>query len=511
MSTLAANAEIKVSHVLSDHMVLQRCKPIPIWGKAAPAEEVVVSMNGKSAEATAGRDGRWRVELPAMEAGGPFVLKIKGSNSIVIGDVLVGDVWFAGGQSNMEFPLGRSLNGESEAAAANFPRIRLFDAKQVVSPREPKDDVEGKWEVCSPATAKQFSAAAYYFARELQQEEDIPIGILDSSCSWTPAESWLSRDALAADPELTRDILKRWDEIEASYPQTKQEYTESMKAWENAKEKAEADAKEVPPQPKSPLDPGFIHRAAGLWNGSVAPLIPYAIRGVIWYQGEANDNRGYQYRKLFPALINDWRKKWRQPDLPFFWVQLANVLPPDEAPADSEWAEVREAQLMTLKLPHTGMAVAIDIGEENDVHPKNKKDVGHRLALAVLAKVYGKDIDYSGPIFKSLKVEKGELRLSFDHVNVGLATRGNASVKGFALAGADRKFKFAQAKIEGDEVVVWNDEIPEPVAVRYAWANNPTGANLYSRTCKGELLPASPFRSDDWPGKSVGVTKLVTE
>jgi sialate O-acetylesterase len=310
---------------------------------------------------------------------------------------------------------------------------------------------------------------------------------------------------------LNRDILKRWDEIEAGYPQTKQEYAESMKAWENAKKKAEANGKEAPPQPKSPLDPSFIHRAAGLWNGSVAPLVPYAIRGVIWYQGEANDNRGYQYRKLFPALINDWRKKWRQPDLPFFWVQLANVLPPDEAPADSEWAEVREAQLMTLRLPHTGMAVAIDIGEENDVHPKNKKDVGHRLALAALAKVYGKDIDYSGPIFKSLKVENGELRISFDHVNVGLVTRGNASVKGFALAGEDRKFKFAQDKIEGDEVIVWNDEIPKPVAVRYAWANNPTGANLYSRTCKGELLPASPFRSDDWPGKSVGVTKLVTE
>jgi sialate O-acetylesterase len=389
--------------------------------------------------------------------------------------------------------------------------MRLFDAKQVVSPREPKDDVEGRWEVCSPITAKQFSAVAYHFAREVQQEEDVPIGIIESSCSWTPAESWLSRDALAADPELKRDILKRWDEIEARYPQAKLEYAERIKSWEKEKESAEANGKEAPPQPKAPLDPGSIHRAAGLWNGSVAPFLPYAIRGVIWYQGETNDNRGYQYRKLFPALINDWRKKWRQPNLPFFWVQLSNVLPPDETPIESEWAEVREAQLMSLKLPHTGMAVTIDTGEENDVHPKNKKDVGHRLALAVLAKVYSKDIDYSGPIFKSLRFDKGEARVSFDHVNSGLVTPDNAPVKGFALAGDDRKYEFAQAKIEGDEIIVWNDELPEPVAVRYAWANNPVGANLYSRARNGELLPASPFRSDDWPGKSVGVTKLVSE
>ncbi|HEY5741814.1 MAG TPA: sialate O-acetylesterase [Terrimicrobiaceae bacterium] len=505
------NAEIKVSQVIGDHMVLQRHRPIPIWGKAASAERVVVSMNGVNAEATAGQDGRWEVELPAMEASGPFVLEIKGRNSVVIDDVLVGDVWFAGGQSNMEFPLYKALNGEHEAAAANFPQIRLFDAKQVVSPYEPKDDVEGKWEVCSPITAGQFSAVAYHFAREVQQEEGVPIGIVESSCSWTPAESWLSRDALAADPELNGNILKRWDEIEASYPQDMQEYAERIKSWQEEKENADANGKEAPPQPKSPLDPCSIHRAAGLWNGSVAPFLPYAIRGVIWYQGETNDNRGHQYRKLFPALISDWRKKWRQPDLPFFWVQLANVLPPDQTPIESEWAEVREAQLMSLKLPHTGMAVAIDAGEEDDVHPRNKKDIGHRLALAALAKAYGKDVDYSGPIFKSMRVEKGEARVSFDHVNTGLVTPDDAPVKGFALAGDDRKYEFARARIEGDQIIVWNDELPEPVAVRYAWANNPAGANLYSRTRGGELLPASPFRSDDWPGKSFGVTKLVSE
>jgi sialate O-acetylesterase len=505
------NAEVTVSHVIGDHMVLQRRRPIPIWGKAAPAEKIMVSLNGASADAIAGPDGRWRVELPAMEAGGPFVLEIVGRNSMAIDDVLVGDVWFAGGQSNMEFPLHKSLNGEDEAAAADFPRIRLFDANQVVSARELKDDVEGRWEVCSPITARQFSAVAYHFAREVQYEEDVPIGIVESSCSWTPAESWVSRDALAADPELKRDILKRWDEIEASYPQAKHDYAERMRSWKKEKENTEANGKDPPPPPRPPLDPGSIHRAAGLWNGSVAPFLPYAIRGVIWYQGETNDNRGHQYRKLFPALIKDWRRKWRQPDLPFFWAQLANVLRPDETPIESEWAEVREAQLMSLKLPHTGMAVTIDIGEENDVHPRNKKDVGHRLALAVLAKVYGKDIDYSGPVFRSMRVENGETRISFDHVNTGLVTPHGAPLKGFALAGDDRKYEFARASIEGDEIIVWNDEVAEPVAVRYAWANNPAGANLYSRTRRGELLPASPFRSDDWPGKSFGVTKLVCE
>ena len=505
------NSYLRVPHVIVDHMVLQRGRPITIWGSAAPAEKITVSLNGATVDARTPRDGRWSVELPAMEAGGPFVLEIHGRKSLVIRDVLVGDVWFAGGQSNMEFPLHKSLHGEQAARRADFPKMRLFDAKQVVSAREPKEDVEGKWQVCSPSTAGQFSAVAYHFARELHQEEDVPIGIIESSCSWTPAESWLSREALAADPELKRDILKRWDDIEANYAQARQQHAAQLELWEKAREADSGGDHAIAFQPKPPLDPASIHRASGLWNGSVAPFLRYAIRGVIWYQGETNDNRGHQYRKLFPALINDWRNKWQRCDLPFFWVQLANVLPPDETPSESEWAEVREAQLMSLRLPYTGMAVAIDIGERDDVHPKNKKDVGHRLALVARAKVYGRDLDYSGPIFRSMRPEHGQVRVSFDHVNLGLVTPDHAPVKEFAVAGQDRRFKSARVEIQGHEIVAWSDEVSKPIAVRYAWANNPAKANLYSSTRSGELLPASPFRSDDWPGKSFGVTALVGE
>ena len=504
------NSDLRVPHVIGDHMVLQRDRPITIWGSAAPAEKIAVSLHGVAVDAITARDGRWSVELPAMEAGGPFVLEIHGRKRLVIRDILVGDVWFAGGQSNMEFPLHKSLDGEQAARRAGFPRMRLFDANQVVSAREPKEDVEGKWQVCSPSTAGQFSAVAYHFAREVHQEENVPIGIIESSCSWTPAESWLSREALAADPELKRDILKRWDDIEANYARARQQHAAQLELWEKAREADSGGDHAIAFQPKPPLDPASIHRASGLWNGSVAPFLLYTMRGVIWYQGETNDNRGHQYRKLFPALINDWRDKWQRSDLPFFWVQLANVLPPDETPSESEWAEVREAQLMSLRLPSTGMAVAIDIGERDDVHPKNKKDVGHRLALVALAKVYGRDLDYSGPIFRSMRPEHGQVRVSFDHVNLGLVTPDNAPVREFAVAGKDRRFKSARVEIQGHEIVAWSD-VSKPIAVRYAWANNPARANLYSRTRSGELLPASPFRSDDWPGKSFGVTALVGE
>ena len=505
------NFDLRVPHVIADHMVLQRDRPMTIWGSAAPAEKISVSLNGVTVDAISARDGRWSAELPAMEAGGPFALEILGRKRLVIRDVLVGDVWFAGGQSNMEFPLHKSLGGEQEARRADLPEMRFFDAKQVVSAWVPKEDVEGNWQVCSQSTAGQFSAVAYHFAREVHQEENVPIGIIESSCSWTPAESWLSREGLTADPELNRDILKRWDDIEADYPQAREQHAVEVALWKKARKVGGRGHQAIACQPQAPLDPASIHRASGLWNGSVAPFLRCAIRGVIWYQGETNDNRGYQYRKLFPALMNDWRAKWQRPDLPFFWVQLANVLPPDETPSESEWAEVREAQLMSLGLASTGMAVTIDIGEQDDVHPKNKKDVGHRLALIALAKVYGRDLDYSGPIFRSMRPDYGQVRVSFDHVNLGLTTPENAPVKEFAVAGEDRRFKSARAEIQGREIVAWSDEVSRPIAVRYAWANNPARANLYSRTRGEELLPASPFRSDDWPGKSFGVTALVGE
>ena len=299
---------------------------------------------------------------------------------------------------------------------------------------------------------------------------------------------------LESDPDFA-PILKRYDDAVSRYPQARKEYEQKLAEWKQAVEKAKAEGTNPPRRPGAPFGPGSPYEPAGLYNAMIAPLIPYGIQGAIWYQGESNAGRAYQYRKLFPDMIKNWRQDWGEGQFPFLFVQLANFMKTRPEPGDSAWAELREAQLMTLSLPNTGMAVIIDIGEADDIHPKNKQDVGKRLALWALAKTYGKDIVYSGPIYKSMKVDDGKIILSFDHVGGGLIAKGDEQLKGFAIAGADRKFVWADAKIEGDTVVVSSENVSEPVAVRYAWADNPV-CNLYNK----EDLPASPFRTDDWPG-----------
>lgn len=506
-----ARANATLSAIFSDGMVLQREMPIPIWGRATPGEKIEVNLGPAHASVTAAPSGKWSAELPAQPAGGPFTLEIKADNQLAVQNVLIGEVWLASGQSNMQFPVEKAKNAADEIAAAHFPEIREFTAKAVVA-AEPQENVPGRWQAAEgPATAK-LSAVAYFFARELHQNLNVPVGIVHASMGWTPGEAWMSRQALQSDPDLKRDILDRWDAWAAQYPQASKDYEAALKTWEDAKKTAEAAGQPLPSKPRRPVDPNFFHRATGLWNGSIAPLIPYAIRGVIWYQGETNDQRGYQYRKLFPALIADWRRQWAKPELPFLWVQLSSVLPPDPAPAESEWSEVREAQAMALSLPHTGMAVTLDIGNEKDVHPTDKQDVGHRLALNALASVYGQKIEYSGPILRQSKIEGSKIRLTFTNVNHGLATPDGSPLKGFAIAGDDRHFVTASAQIDGDSILVWSDQVAKPVSVRYAWANNPMpNSNLFSRTKSGELLPAGPFRTDDWPGKSFGVVKMPVD
>ena len=491
-------ADIKLPAVIGDNMVLQQGGKVSIWGWADPGEEVMVGVSWHSMKwaVTADEDGKWSFKMNPPKSGGPYEMTFSGKNSITIKNILVGEVWVASGQSNMQWTVSNSANADQEIAEANFPKIRLFYVTRKVAD-QPQSDCEGSWLECSPQTVPGFSAVAYFFGRYLHKELDVPVGLIHTSWGGTPAEAWTRREVLEAMPEC-EPILKRYDDAAARYPKAMEEHRQKLAEWKEAAEKAKAEGENPPRRPRAPFGPGHPHTPSGLYNAMIAPLIPYGIAGAIWYQGESNAGRAYQYRKLFGGMINNWRKDWGLGQFPFLFVQLANFMETKPEPAESAWAELREAQLMTLELPNTGMAVIIDIGESDDIHPKNKQDVGKRLALWALAGTYGKDIVYSGPIYKSMKIEDGKVILSFDHVDGGLVAKDGEELKGFAIAGADKKFVWADAKIDGDKVVVSSEKIAEPVAVRYAWADNPV-CNLYN----AEGLPASPFRTDDWPGVTV--------
>ena len=494
---LPAFAEVRLPSVLGDGMVLQRDMPAPIWGTASPGEKVSVAVAGQEVSTTAGDDGRWLVKLPPLKAGGPFEMTVAGRNTITRKDILVGEVWICSGQSNMVWWVRASANAEQEAAAANYPQIRLFTVKAVTA-SQPRPDTEGTWQPCSPKTVPDFSAVAYFFGRHLHKELGVPVGLINTAWGGTPAESWMSRAAMESDPEF-RPILDRWSRQVADSAAAMRDYAQKVTQWVEDVQKADAAGRPLPAAPQPPNDArSSPHRPSVLFNAMIHPLIPFAIRGAIWYQGESNAGRAYQYRKLFPAMIQDWRRAWGQGDFPFLYVQLANFMKAQDQPGVSAWAELREAQTMTLALPNTAMAVTIDVGDAADIHPKNKQDVGKRLALAALARAYGRDIPYSGPLYQSMKVEGDSVRLRFQHVDGGLVAQGGEPLRGFAIAGDDRNFVWADAKIDGNTIVVRSDKVARPVAVRYAWADNPV-CNLFNKAG----LPASPFRTDDWPGITV--------
>ena len=474
----SVQGEVTLPAVFGDHMILQLGRDIPFWGWAEPGEDIAVTIVTKdpgeskgpeTVMTTTGADGHWFAKLPARTKPGAVEVKIVGKNSVLLSNVLLGDVWLCSGQSNMEWPVKASLNHQEEIAAASFPSIRVFKVERSTA-RVPQTDIEGKWVECSPETVGDVTAVGYYFARELHQKLKRPIGILQAAHGGAICESWTSLAVLKSDPEFA-PILER-------------------------AEKAAGD----PNQANNP------NRASVLYNGMIAPLqgLPmkqgFSIKGTIWYQGESNAVRAYQYRKLFPLMIADWRRSWDLGDFPFLYVQLANYVPdktkPDhpDQPEESAWAELREAQSMALSSPKTGMVVTIDIGEPRDIHPRNKQEVGRRLALSALKVAYGQSVVASGPEFKAMKVSGSEIELEFQHAVDGLVVQGEI-LKGFAVAGADKKYVWATARIEGDKVIVSADGIAEPVAVRYAWGDNPEG-NLFNRAG----LPASPFRTDDWPG-----------
>lgn len=662
---LPAIADVRLPAILADDMVVQCDQPIVLWGWADPGEAVTAKLAEEQQQTQAGADGRWRLELAARPAGGPVEIAIAGNNALTLHNVLIGDVWFCSGQSNMEMKVENSMNASEEVAAADHPSIRLFSFPRVRA-IAPQDDCPGKWAVCSPASVGAFSATAYFFGRELQPVIGVPLGLVHSSYGGTPAEAWTRAEALAEVPEMKPLLEQARTEAEAwTSGATMAAYNAELARWQQAAGAGEAgsprtatlvadgkpegvafpqqawvaeptgllgagadnlmvstvglgagdftvqatlaldkvlessayvilgnshfgfsdmtwgrmftrgqvfgpatalvgrteefiadgkpfrfeaarrgatltisiDGKKVHAvdcgagalgrvglcpgkrslvvkdftmegepaaadtatvafaKPVEPADPRLRSSFPSvLFNGMVNPLLPIRIKGVIWYQGESNHERAVQYRALFPALIRNWRSEWQQADLPFLFVQIANYGKVEPQPAESDWAELREAQMMTLSLPHTGMAVAIDVGEGADIHPKNKQAVGQRLALAARALVYGEDIPYSGPIYRGMTVEDGRIRIRFDHAADGLAAKGGPLTQ-FAIAGADRKFHWAKAEIDGSDVIVSGPEVASPVAVRYAWAANPEGCNLYNAAG----LPASPFRTDDWP------------
>lgn len=627
--------------LFGDHAVLQRGVRFPVWGWTTPGARVKVRMRGAEATAVADAQGRWTARLGPFDAGGPYTLAVEGPQSVTLEDVLVGDVWLASGQSNMEMGVTEVANAREEVARADHPRIRLFQVPKVAA-TSPRGTVEARWLVCNPANVAAggwggFSAVAYFFGRRLHGELGVPVGLIHSSWGGTAAEGWASPEALASMPEFApavKDLERAWAESR----RTPADFDDALAEWWAANDPGSAakpswaepsfDASgwkrmrlpqyfegaglpgfdgvvwfrrtfELPPEwagrdlllslgPVDDYDTTFVNGVpvgglgqwdaprsyhvsarllrpgtntvavrvldtgvgggiygkpgqlkiepaaggggagvtlAGEWayrasvalaelktqpprsggndygvpviryNGMIAPLVPFSLKGAIWYQGETNVGRAAQYERIMALLIRDWRARFGVGDFPFLIVQLANHLERREEPADSEWARLREAQLrVSRRVPNSGLAVAIDIGDAEDIHPKNKQDVGERLALVALAKVYGRKLEYSGPVYKSMKVEGGRLRLSFDHAGGGLVARGGGPPKGFAVAGEDGRFVRADAVIEGSEVVVSSPSVRRPAAVRYGWADNPD-CNLYNRAG----LPASPFRTDDFP------------
>jgi len=493
-------ADIRLPAIIGDNMVLQAGGRVSLWGWASPNEEVNVSVSWRKVSWTIEADdtGKWIFQMAAPAVGGPYEMTFQGKNTITVKNILVGEVWVGSGQSNMQMTVRSSANAEQEIAGATDEQIRLFSVERKVA-EKPQDDCKGKWVLCSPETVGDFSAVGYFFGRELRKELKVPVGIIHTSWGGTPAEAWTSPVALQENPNL-EPILARYRQALAAYPQAAAKFKENLARWEENAQQAKAQDKKAPPRPTAPMGPDHPHSPSGLYNAMIAPLIPYTIRGAIWYQGESNAGRAYQYRDLFPTMIKSWWTAWEQEEsFPFLFVQLANFIANPKMtgtePNDSTWAELREAQLMTLELPNTGMAVTVDIGDAKDIHPKNKQEVGKRLALWALANTYGKDVVYSGPIYKSMVKQGNKIVLSFDHIGGGLVAQGGETLKGFAMAGADHKFVWADAKIEGDKIVVSCEKVPSPVAVRYAWADNPV-CNLYNKAG----LPASPFRTDTWPG-----------
>lgn len=484
---------VRLASVFADHMVLQRGKPVPVWGWASPGERITVEFAGQKKESAASADGRWQITLDPMTASKtPHTLTVVSPASgfrFQVSDILIGEVWLGSGQSNMAWLFRNTTDFPRDQSTMDLPQVRMFKERSNAAP-EVQQDAQGEWVLVSPENAGNFSGLLLYFGKELFQELGVPIGLIDAAVGGTPIESWVPSDAQqGASPQ----IAERAEQLAKAYhafdvEAQKKKYQEDLRVWEQRVTDAKTKGT---PALRKPFDPVFGHFVRGapgyLYNGKIAPLSPFALRGVLWYQGENNANLPdvLFYEEYMRLLVNSWRAKWGE-TLPVAWVQLPNY-------RGERWPWIREAQLKALSLPATGMAIAIDLGERDNIHPGNKRDVANRLAQWAMGAVYGKSVPaVSGPLFLGYQLEGCEVKVSFLHANGGLISKGGA-LRGFFMAGEDRVWREAQAEIRGDTVVIWHPDVPVPVDVRYAWAGDPQ-CNLYN----GAGLPASPFRTDVW-------------
>jgi sialate O-acetylesterase len=496
---MEVHAVIKLPSLISDGMVLQQGVKARLWGMADPGEKVTATYNGVRASATADAQGQWRLTLGPLTAGGPHPLTLSGSNTITLHDVLVGEVWVCSGQSNMAMTVGPAYppfftgvtNYQDELHRANHRNLRLFAVNKAVASK-PQSDVKGYWTPASTNSVYDFAAVGYFFGRELMQTLKVPVGIICAAQGSSTAETWMGRGGLESDPELAQILAGDAARI-ASYPQVFTEFEQRLAQWKRDSEALEREGKPIPPAPPLPADPRqSIDRPNVLYNGMIAPLTHYSIKGVIWYQGESNTDRPAQYRKLFPALIRDWRKEWGQGDFPFLYVQLASW---GIQYFQLKFPELREAQAMALSLPNTAMAITTDIGDGTDGHPKNKQDIAYRLALAAEAVAYGRDVIYEGPTFDSMTIEGDTVRVQFRNARGGMTAKNwpPGPRSGFEVAGEDKHFVEAESRLEGEAFYVRSKLVPKPVAIRYNWKDNPW-YHIYNRAG----LPAVPFRTDTW-------------
>ncbi|WP_111708506.1 sialate O-acetylesterase [Lutibacter citreus] len=485
--SFSAVAQVSVSNIFSSHMVLQRNQQNPIWGTASVGEKVTITIDTQKHKTITDKNGNWKVKLNPLKVGGPYKLTVKGKNKITFDDILVGEVWICTGQSNMQWSVINSNHSDLEIASANYPNIRLFSVPLTGNPEIQTKIADTSWVACTPKNIPEFSAAGYFFGRKLHQTLGVPIGLINASWGASSLETWISREALEASGKHN-ELLEDWDIAASEF--TDEKLVEVTKAYEEWEAAGKPGAKMRPPRDIRIAQ----NRPANAFNGVINPIVGFGIKGAIWCQGESNLGRGYQYRSLFPLLINSWRTLWNQGDFPFYWIQLASMKEPDKEPTSSSWAELRESQTKTLSLPNTGEVVTMDLGEGRDIHYRNKQPVGNRLARLALTKEYGYKFASESPRYESIKIKGNTIIITFNHIDEGLYAADFETVKGFAIAGFDKKFVWAKAKIiDKNKIEISSEKIINPIAVRYAWSNNPK-ANLFDRNG----LPVTGFRTDKW-------------